>query len=282
MKTIKVISYAKMSTLANGKIYFVMSYIATLFFLLGCIFILSYILFFNGDGDYIDVLASILFSFMLGGLLYLFHRGETNYVPKKSFKWLRTTKEGFKKITIRYLIFCVLLFVFCFYKGKEAWLFILGAVGIYFVFNDFIKSLENHEDVDCGLNKTMGKIFGTDIDEEIYGSYQNFDYTIEGRKTGDNLLVITKRRIIYAAYNGSTWMILKRQFGELNKIGFINCKSSMYEYTLALQFSDETCVRVKMDVGEKRGANPILFFKNFLNVLDAYIIDNDAVKINAN
>ena len=127
----------------------------------------------------------------------------------------------------------------------------------------------------------MEDLIGMDIDEKVCASYQNFDGENNTNAKGDNLLVVTNRKIFYAVHNGNVWMILKRSFEDLIKIGYYNGNSSGSESIFLIKFKDATSIKVKMDVLDKPTSNPNLFFKQFLNVLDAYVSGYDIVKNNS-
>lgn len=276
MKTLKVMSFTMMYALVYGKKNFVTIYLSILFFLIvGAI--CMYLPFYDESVSFSAAIVGLLSISMALLFFYFFIRGETNYVPGKSFKWARLTKDGQKKLAVWSVVLCVTLCIFIILVSGQ-WTPLCYSIGALIVLYYFIMSLKVHEDVDYVTNQAMEEMLGTGIDEKVFASYQNFDNTSKKQRKGDNLLVVTNRKIFYAIYNGNTWMILKKQLEELKKIGFINSKSSYSECLLVLEFSDSSSICMKMDTLEKLTSNPTLFIKQFLNVLDAYVSGYDIVK----
>lgn len=275
MKTLKVMSFAKMYALANGKKSLVIIYLSALFFIfVGLVCMYTY--FYNDNKSLFNLLMGSL-STGIGVLAYYFFlKGESNYIPGKSFKFYRITKEKQRKLAIWSVILCGILSIFNLIGGH--WSLLCYSVGALFVLYYFIMSLKIHEDVDYVTNQAMEEMLGADIDEKVCASYQNFNNASKKQRKGDNLLVVTNRKIFYATYNGCTWMILKRQLEELKKVGFVNSTSSTSECILVLEFSDESSICLKMDIMDKLTSNPNMFFKQFLNVLDAYVSGYDIAK----
>lgn len=275
MKTLKVMSSTKMYALANGKKSLVIIYLSTLFFLLAGP-VCMYLPFYDESESFSTAIVGLLCTSMALLAFYFFLRGETNYVPGKSFKWVRLTKDGQKKLAVWSVVLCGTLSIFTLVCGQ--WTALCYSIGALIVLYYFIMSLKVHEDVDYVTNQAMEEMLGVDIDERVFASYQNFNNTSKKQCKGNNLLVVTNRKIFYAIYNGNKWMILKRQLEELRKIGFINSISSSSESFLVLEFSDSSSICMKMDILGKLTSNPNLFIKQFLKVLDAYVSGYDIVK----
>lgn len=266
MKEIKVMSPTEMK---GGKSTILFTVLALLF-VLGGVFLVY-------TGEVITGLATIVISVVC--YFYLL-RPETTYVPGKSFWWCRLTKEKQERLHIYSFIFVILIIVITIVI-LDNWTSVgYGIAGLLTIYYS-IKSLKIHDDVDYTTNQEMEDLIGMEIDEKVCASYQNFDATQKTNSKGDNMLVVTNRKIFYAGHNGKVWMILKRSFEDLIKIGYTNSNSSGSESILIMQFKDETSIKLKMDVFEKPISNPTLFFKQFLNVLDAYVCGYDVVKNNS-
>ena len=266
MKEIKVMSPTEM----KGVKFFIFPTIVCLLFVIG-----GFLLIFKDE--VVIGLTSIVF---FGGCLFLFLRPETTYVPGKSFWWCRLTKEKQERLHLYSFIFALLIIMITIIVVKNWSSVGYGIAGLLAIYYS-IKSLKIHDDVDYTTNKAMEDLIGMEIDEKVCASYQNFDATQKKNSKGDNMLVVTNRKIFYAGHNGKVWMILKRSFEDLTKIGYTNSNSSGSESILIMQFKDETSIKLKMDVFEKPISNPTLFFKQFLNVLDAYVCGYDVVKNNS-
>ncbi len=270
-------SFAEMYKLVKGKKDFRSLYFSALFVLILGVSIF-YFLFKDEDGNFLVALSGII-SFVLGIImLYILHKGETTYVPGKTYKLLRLKKEGLKKMAIWSFVLCGILYII--FAICMSWLYSLGFIITLFFFllviYSFIKSIEVHENVDYVTNQAIEKMLGVDIDEKIYASYQNFDNTRNKPQKGDNLIVMTNKKIFYTTYNGNTWMILKRQFKDLNKIGYSGYYDA--ECFLFLEFADSSSICLRMDAMGKLTSNPNLFMKQFINMLDAYVLGNDMIK----
>lgn len=281
MKTLKVVSFAKMYALANGKITLVVYYLCALLALL--MGVAGICLPFYSDIDVANsillVISGFFFLSIVTWFLYCCIKGETDYMPGKSFRWSRITRDGQMKLSIWSVVLMGLLSIYLFICGRWGNLAqsLCALVLIYY----FINSLKIHEDVDYVTNQAMEEMLGVDIDEKVCASYQNFDNTRKKQRKGDNLFVVTNRKVFYATYNGTSWMILKRQLQELKKIGWMSSSYSASKSILFLEFIDNSSVCIRMDMMEKLTSNPSLFFKQFLNVLDAYVSGYDLVKNNS-
>lgn len=270
MKNIKVMSLAEM----RGIKYIASVTILSLLFVAGGIFVMIY------KNETVFDLTMALACILLGGIsLFLLLRPGTTYVSGKSFWWARLTKEKQKNLYVYSLIFCIIMVIVIVTAGIWQSLgYVLGGIIVLFY---SIASLKVHEDIDYTTNQAMEDLIGMDIDEKVCASYQNFDGENNTNAKGDNLLVVTNRKIFYAVHNGNVWMILKRSFEDLIKIGYYNGNSSGSESIFLIKFKDATSIKVKMDVLDKPTSNPNLFFKQFLNVLDAYVSGYDIVKNNS-
>ena len=267
MKKIKVMSLVEMKGIRD--ITFLR--ITCLLFVAGGIWMIF-------DDSILHVIGGWLCILFFGGAGFFLFRGETTYVPGKSFRWARLTTEKQKKLHVYSLILCVtiLIILIITQMWQSLGYAIVGSLVLYYS----IKSLKVHEDVDYTTNQAMEDLIGMDIDEKVCASYQNFDGEQKKNVKGDNLLVVTNRKIFYATHNGKVWMILKRSFDDLVKIGHTNGNSSGSESILIMTFKDATSIKLKMDVLDKPTSNPTLFFKQFLNVLDAYVMGYDMVRNN--
>ncbi|MBQ8365595.1 MAG: hypothetical protein IJX41_06915 [Bacteroidaceae bacterium] len=281
MKTLKVVSFAKIYPYANEKINLVVLYLCALISLL--MGLAGICLPFYSE---LNVAESI--QLVMGGLfflsfatlfLYFCIKGDSDYVPGKSFRWSRITRDGQMKLSIWSVVLMGLLSIYLFICGR--WGGLAQSLGALVLIYYFINSLKIHEDVDYVTNQAMEEMLGVDIDEKVCASYQNFDNTRKKQRKGDNLFVVTNRKVFYATYNGTSWMILKRQLQELKKIGWVGSAHSAGKSKLYLEFIDNSSVCIRMDMMEKLTSNPSLFFKQFLNVLDAYVSGYDLVKNNS-
>ncbi len=276
MKSIKVIPYSKMLSLSGRKMGLMFLRFVCIFLILLevlCLYIVC-------SGQTSDVLEGILVNVTLISLVlflyyFSFNVKEKDYIAGKTFKIPRMSKEKQRKLLIWFVVILIFVCLLSIIDGQ--WNQILTLIGGVIAFYYFAKSLKFHENVDYVVNQSMEELIGVNIDEKICASYQNFDNAQKQCNKGDNLLVITNRKIFYANYNGETWLILKRNLNELTKIGYIDGYMGN-DYYLGMEFSDTSSMCFKMGVMEKLTSNPSLFMKQFLDVLDAYVLGYDLAK----
>ena len=237
--------------------------------------LISIVLLWMGENVIICLLGVLFFGGL--GLMY-FKIKSTNgaeYIPGKSFIMYRGKKETLRKILLGSIIFCVIFIIVSFYvddiRGGIGY-----AIGALIAFIYSIMSLKVHEDVDFSTNQALEDIIGMEVDEHIWGSYQNFDSTALSNKQNDNIMVVTDRKIFYANYSDGKWFKLMRYMDEVLEIGIVEYGN--YQTYLKLRFTDNTYLGFRLSLYNKMTSNPNLFIRRFLLSLDASILGGDKVQ----
>jgi len=194
------------------------------------------------------------------------------YKPGKTFPLLRWSKDKMAKIYKISLIGLSVLGIALVIGGEYKSIFyIVGAfVAIYYT----LKSIEIHEDIDYSANDALTELAEMSIAEKVMASYQNFDNTTTQFKKNNNIIVVTNRKIFFAVFDGKKWMKMIKLISEVRKIGY---NSSNSDHFFRLIFSDNTSLNLRLCVFDKITTTPKLFLKQFLSVLDAYLLGADAV-----
>ena len=200
-----------------------------------------------------------------------FYNEDRDYVPGKSFKGVRLAKdkEKTKKIFVGLMIIISGVVLLLIIYGN--WPYVVGGISILALGYYSMKSYKFHEDVDFVVNQAMEDLLEIGIDEKVVASYRNYDMENVSPKKDNNLMVVTNRKIFFATYNGNTWLTLIRPFEQLIGVGYA-VEEDYCSETLAFEFVDKTCICLRMSVMDNLASNPSLFFLQFLNALDAYLL----------
>jgi hypothetical protein len=211
-------------------------------------------------------------------LMYFILRSSV-YVPQKTFLWARRDKEALLKyvrvsfyLGIAILLICgvlVLLNVFEFRNSVRFVGYLIGGLVTTYV---LIKSMKVHSDIDYGTNLELSELLNIQIDEKIVASYQNFDSSGANRRKNDNIIVVTNRKLFFAVFNGTNWMVLNKLLVDIVKIGITGKDTNSY---LKLVFSDDTTLGLRLDLFDKITTTPQLFIRQFLIALDATLLGYD-------
>jgi hypothetical protein len=228
---------------------------------------------FNYKNIFISILLFSISLFVFYSLTFY-----KNYIPKKTFYLERLDKKGLNKYMIITLIL-VLLFILSQFliQGKISIKTLIISSSILFTYYYWSKSIKFHEDIDYEANEFLADLIGLSVDEKIVASYQNFDSSKAKRKKNDNLTVVTNRKVFFAVFNGTNWMTLNKLLSEIVKIGIARNDVNSY---LKLVFEDNTSLGIRLDLYEKITTTPQLFVKQFLNTLDASLLDYNVVSKN--
>ncbi len=268
--------YSKTGDL-QGKLMKPIVYLLLPLWILGCITALGIVIFV--EHNIIVGICSIIGLIMGIAPLFVLCGGGI-YIPEKSFYLWRLSKDEMLKIKKYVTIGGVIIFVLVSlidFKIQN----ILYLLAVLAAFYYITKSFENHEDVDYVTNNEVSDLLGMEIDEKIEASYQNFDPT--SIKKGNNMMLITDKKLMFAYYDGEKWSMLNKKIGEIRKIGRINTDGVMNIMSTScfiyVEFSDDTSIGLHMDLYDKITSNPDLFFKKFLITFDTFLLGKTDEKI---
>jgi hypothetical protein len=225
------------------------------------------------ENDITDIIVGSLTICLFGTGLVMSSKGG-KYIPGKSFFFWRLTKEKLRKFAIWSTIFLVIFAIAVAIIDSSITSigsFVGGLLGIYYL----LKSIKVHEDIDYAANDAILKLAGINIDEKIIASYQNFDNIISKYEKKHNIIVVTNRKIFFAAFDGTHWLKLNRSFDDIQKIG-IGGKSNN-DYYLKVVFFDNTSFRLQLNIYDKITTTPSLFVRQFLSALDSYLLGYEVV-----
>ena len=227
----------------------------------------------------VGIIGFVAFVMGIACFKVLYSGGE--YKPEKSYPLWRLSKERMAKIYKYYTIGGVILIaMLSLYEFKVQYIFYLFTIlaALYYM----SKSFAVHEDVDYVTNSEVAELLGLDMDEKIQASYQNFD-SVANVGGGCNMILLTDKKLVFAYYADKTWSMINKKISEIAEIGRVNTDgiiniTSSASY-LQLVFTDGTSVGLHMDLYDKMTSNPNLFFKKFLETIDAVLLGKVDEKI---
>lgn len=281
MNTIYVIRTLEMQSAVKGKFKTMLIWYVgiPIFGLMGFLpFFIADELFYKAIG-----LAIAILCLGLGG--YQILEKEREYVPGKTFPFLRKSKEKIKSYTLYISVAVIIFFCLCLLFDPElkltrAGYVISGIVGMIALIYYTNKSFKVHEDVDYVSSAEMEQIIGVEIDEKIQATYQNFDSSEEDCLNDDcNIMMVTDKKIYFAYYDSNHWHFVNKKLDEISRLGYTG--EGQEEYCLRLEFVDSTTIMLHMDTMGKMTSNSTLFLKKFLEVLDAVVLGTVDEKISS-
>lgn len=279
MNTIYVIRTLEMQSAVKGKFKtMLMWYVGMpIFGLMGVL------LFFIADELFQKAIGLAIAFFFLGLCGYQILEKEREYVPGKTYPVLRKSKEKIKSYTLYAGVAGIILL--CLYlpfapNSTSVGYAISGIVGMVALIYYTKKSFKVHEDVDYVSSAEMEQIIGVEIDEKIQATYQNFDSSEEDCLNDDcNIMMVTDKKIYFAYYDSNHWHFVNKKLDEISRLGYTG--EGQEKYCLRLEFVDSTTIMLHMDIMGKMTSNSTLFFKKFLEVLDAVVLGTVDEKISS-
>lgn len=282
MKTIYVIKQSELMSAVKGKFKtFMLLYLG-----IPVLILLSLLTFIGVDDPFIKAigLSGVLF-FGFGGWILL--RGDQEYKPGKTFPFLRNSKEKIRVLTfyvgIAAIIIICLYFLLSFLSDSESLsiasrcLIAIPIISFFIYYTN--KSFDVHEDVDFVSSSILESIIGTENDEKIQATYQNFDSSIDDSlQDGCNILLTTDKKVYFAYYKSGVWSYVNKKIDEIKRLGYMGTEEEIY---FVLEFLDSTKIIAHMDIMGKATNNTTLFLKKFLEVLDSVVLGTVDKKISS-
>lgn len=229
--------------------------------------------------DLFKTLLGVAFIALFGWALWFCFR-ERKYRPGKSFLFNRGSNTKIKKLVTYVGIFGIIVIcLFGYYSYMEdptnnrIYYYLSVLLGIVYAIYYTYKSFNVHEDVDFVTLSDMGDIIGVEIGEKIKATYQNFDSSTGNKlPKGANLMIISDKKIYFSFFENGEWFFVKKNIIDISKFGILDESSNHQKLHLILRFSDGTNIILHMEAYNKATSNSYLFFRKFLEVLDAVVL----------